>query len=85
MHIQVGFDLGDPLELLYADKVVHAIQSHGLHNLVAFELADGHGTLLPRLLGLLIRDKLVSVNSDLCGHLATVRGGLVKLLPNLEL
>ena len=80
----VEFFLLDPLEDLGADDV-SAEDFHRLDDLVVLELSHDPGGLLALLLGRLLRDELVAVLSDDGLDLATVRGRLLKLLPDFKL
>merc|ERR1719470_272076 len=75
-----------PLKFLYTCQVIHAINGHGVHQLVrAVNLADGLGALLSVLLGLLYSDDLSVLKRNNSRHLATISRSLLKLLPKLEL
>ena len=84
LHRRIG-QLTDALELLDADKVVHAIDGHGLDDLVPVELPDGLGALLAPLLGLLDSHQLVAFQADTGSHLPTIGRRLLELLSNLKL
>ena len=72
-------------EFLDTDKVVVALDGHGVdHLVVAVHLHHRPGALLSLLLGSLDGDYLSLVESDQGIHLPAVRGGLLELLVQLE-
>ena len=74
----------DPLELLDALEVGVAVDGHGVDELVPGQLPGALGALLTVFLGLLDSHDLAVLEGDKGSDLATVGGGLIKLLVELE-
>ena len=74
----------DPLELLDALEVGVAVDCHGVDELVPGKLPGALGALLSVFLGLLDSHDLAVLKGDKGADLATVGGGLIKLLVELE-
>ena len=74
----------DPLELLDALEVGVAVDCHGVDELVPGKLPGALGALLSVFLGLLDSHDLAVLEGDKGADLATVGGGLIKLLVELE-
>ena len=74
----------DPLELLDALEVGVAVDGHGVDELVPGKLPGALGALLTVFLGLLDSHNLAVLEGDKGSDLATVGGGLIKLLVELE-
>ena len=74
----------DPLELLDALKIGVAVDCHGVDELVPGKLPGALGALLSVFLGLLDSHDLAVFEGDKGADLATVGGGLIKLLVELE-
>jgi hypothetical protein len=76
--------LADPLELLKADEILHAVDGRGLEDLVAGEFAHGLGGLVALLLGLVDGDELVALVQDGGANVPTIIRRSVEGLANLE-
>ena len=73
-----------PLKLLDTLEVSVAVDSHGVDELVPGKLPGALGALLTVFFGLLDSHDLAVLEGDKGSDLATVGGGLIKLLVELE-
>ena len=75
----------DSLELLNTDKVVIALNSHGVDQFIStIHLSHWPGALLTTLLGILYSHYLPSFILHHCSHISPIRSCLLKLFTNLN-